>query len=412
MRRSLLLLALLLLQLPVAAQGHAGKIRVAVLPFTTPEGATELRQYGEGTMDSLISGLRNVPQFIMVDRRRVANILKEQAFAQTGLVDPASAVKVGKILQAQVLVAGSIQSFNGQMRITANITDVESGEIKDSKQVTGTNIFDLQDQLAGLFVKEQQVTITPEQQQRLDRAVKSTDNVAAYDFYLKGRKAYLAFGNKAWDEALQWYQKAVAADPDYALAYTGMADIWAYRGKLAQQFNKPTDQAFTQACNYTKKALELNPELAEAHRAYVIACVATPGMPEGQAAIQKALDLNPNDGETWFAAWLAAGHAREPDHPYILKALQLDPDNSHARLAHGRSLFAAGRYEEAVPELQQSIRLSPDVPMAHFFLGASYMRLRRPADAIPELEQTLKLNPNYPNAAMVLQRARMFMGGG
>src|ERR1019366_9013751 len=104
----------------------------------------------------------------------IEHVLKEQAFAQTGLVDQETALKVGKLMQAQMLITGSIQQGGVRLRITANFTDVQTGEVKDSRQVTGADIFDLQDQLAGLFIKGQNVTVTAQQQQRVEKVLKST----------------------------------------------------------------------------------------------------------------------------------------------------------------------------------------------------------------------------------------------
>lgn len=405
MRRLILVLMLLLWPVAVQAEELVSHTRVAILPFDTPKNQPDMEQFGVGTMDSLITGLKNVSQFIMIDRSRIEHAIKEQALATTGLVDAGSAVKVGKLLGAQVLVSGSIQVFNGQIRIVANFIDAQSGEVKDSKEVTGANIFELQDQLAGLFIKQQNVTVTAEQQQRVASVLRSTADPAAYQDYLRGRRAYLLFTAPGYEEAIRWYIKATKADPGYALAFVGLAEAWNFWGHDKQRRGELYQSDYQQAYNAAYMAVQLNPNLAEAHRALgrAFGYLGRPGRTQEAMAAQK---LNPNDAETLYELWFATGNSANPDHEYIIKALELNPDLAAARLDRGLAMYQLRRYADALREFKTALQINPQLDDAHINMANSLFALKHFDEAITEFRAALRLNPNDPighsNLARVL----------
>lgn len=424
------------------------KVRVAILPFDTPKGKPEFEQYGAGTMDSLITGLKTVPKFIMLDRGRIDRVIKEQALSQTGLVDAKTTVPIGKLLQAQTLVSGSLQTAGTEVQLIANFIDVKTGEIKETQKVKGPlpSIFDLQEQLTGLFLKQQQVTVTPEQQQQIVKVLKSTTDLTAYDYYLKGRKAYLLFTPEGYKEANGWYQKAIDKDPKYALAHAGLGEVWMFWGVQKQVNGEPYLNEYQQALDLSQKALALNPDLAEAHRVNAEASRLL-GKPTDAfvAEARKAMELNPNDAENWYQLWYATGNFNNPDHDYIKKALALNPDLSVAHASRawqlyllkrydeavgeykqalqinpafawvhsnlGLTLAAQQRYDDAIKEYREAIRLDPKFTWAHFNLSTSYWMTGNLADAVRELEETLRLDPKNAEALKWLPLAKAKLNG-
>jgi len=378
------------------------KVRVAILPFDTPKDQPDIEQYGAGTMDSMIDGLKAVPKFIMLDRGRIDRIIKEQAFAQTGLVDAKTAVPIGKILQAQTLVSGSLQSAgtgdSREVMVVANFVDVKTGEIQDTQKVKGQlkNIFDLQEQLVGLFVKNQKVEVTPVQQQRIDKVVKSTTSLTAYDYYLKGRKAYLKFTPDGYKEANSWYQKAIDTDANYALAYTGLGETWMFWGFQKQVNGEPYQHEYQQAFELSQKALALNPDLAEAHRVYAEAARFL-GKPQAEyvSEARKAMELNPNDAENWYQLWYATGHFNDPDHEYIKKAIALNGDLLMAHASRAWQLYLVKRYDEAAGEYKEALRINPDFAWVHGNLGLNLAAQKQWTDAIAQYKEAIRLDPNF-----------------
>lgn len=386
--------------------GVVGKIRVAILPFSTPDSVPELRPYGEGVMDSLISGLQNVPQFMVIDRGRIDRVIKEQALALTGLLDPGAAVKTGRLLGAQTLMTGTIQAVGDQIRIAASFTDVQTGQIRDSQQVTGllTDIFDLQEQLAMRFIRAQKAAVTPEQQRRLQKVLKATSSLTAYQYYLRGRQAQLLLAKSGFAEAVPWYERAIAVDPQYALAYAGLGETWAYWGFQKLQNGEAYREEYERAYAAARKALALNPDLAEAHRAFGRAC-GNLGLQGREAEARRALDLNANDGESWYELWIATG-AMNPDHEYIRRALSLNPDLIAAHVERGLALASQQRYEEATTEYREAIRINPGFFHPYNNLGSALFNLKQYDTAMAAYREALRIDPRnagaYSNLAEVL----------
>lgn len=181
-----------------ALPSFAEKKRIAVLPFEVLTERADLKQFGIGTSDSITFSLNNVPEFIMIDRGQLQSVIKEQAFQNSNFVDKVSSVKLGKLLGAEVLVIGSIQMFGDQFRVNSRLTEVKTGKILKTSQVTGANIFDLQDKIAQEIAKFENIKLTVEQKTEIKKITQSTSNINAYDLYTQGRSAYLEFTREGY----------------------------------------------------------------------------------------------------------------------------------------------------------------------------------------------------------------------
>jgi len=394
--RLFIVLALLFCSLTQPAEAQANLTRVAILPFGTPKGQTDLEQYGVGTMDTLIQALSALPQFVMIDRARIESILQEQQFAQTGMVDTQTAVAVGKIVGAQSLITGNILKAGNLVRITAHFTDMKTGQIGQSEVVTGPldSIFDLMDQLARKFIEASGVQVTAEQQQRVSAVTKATASLGAYDYYLQGRKSYLKFTNDGYEDAVKLYKKAIEADPQYALAYAGLAEALDFWGYAKYVNGGSATEEYQQAMDMAQKAVALDPNLPEAHRALGGAGknLGTPGF---VAELQKALELKPNDAESWYQLWWATSNNKNPDHEYILKALALNPDLATAHHDRGVALYDLDRYDESINEYKEALRITPNKVSSHLGIANALSQMKRFDEAIAEYQTTIQLEPNY-----------------
>ncbi len=373
-------------------------IRVAVMAFSTPKDRPDVEQYGEGTMDSLITGLKHIPKFVMLDRGRIDRIIKEQAFQLSGAVDPESAVKVGKLLGAQTLISGSIQVAGGSIRIIANFVDVESGKVNDSQKVTGSinNIFDLQDQLAGLFLKNQNIKVTTEQETRLTKSFKSTYNLTAYDYYLKGRKSFLSATPEGYNDSLKWYSEAIKIDAKYALSYTGFAETMIALGWANQQSGQDYKRNYEQAYKYSEKAVQIDPNIPDAYRVLGHSLfVYLHKIKEAQNMVKKALELNPNDGLSWYVLWIVSFNTanRDPDHEYIRKASELMPDSFIIRNDRGNAYARAKRFEKAIVEYNAASLIEPNNGIPLYNLACIFALRGENEQALKYLKKAILLTP-------------------
>lgn len=395
LKRSLFALsAALLLALPAPAA-----TRVLVLPFDTPAESATIAALGPGTMDSLITALTQVPDFVLVDRATLSHVLKEQALQQSGLVDAQTAVRLGKLLGVQAIIHGRVQVMGERVRLSASFIDAESGRVRRAEQVTGVlnDVFDLQDQLAHKFVADQGVTISPKADKQMVTMLRSTSNLKAYEAYQHGQ-AWCQLANPAgYENALAWYDQALQLDPNYAIAWAGKADAIAALVWLHAGYYHTTTVTYDEGFAAARRALALQPDLPQAQRAMAFMLCARQDYKEAQVYARRLLDQAPNDPESWIAYWLAS-NSRNPDDPNLLRALELNPRMILAHMQRGAALAWKGRVSEAYAAAETALKLYPQADTAHFLMGMLLYAKGHPIRSLEEFQKAVELNPKHAAA--------------
>lgn len=382
-----------------------GKIRVLVLPFATPHNVPELERYGSGTMDTLIMALKHVPTFIMIDRAQIEEQIKKQALQVTTVAnDKTAGVKLGGLLGAQVLMAGSMQRAGNLVRITANVIDIESSVINQSEKVTGEikKLFDLQLQLAQFFARDVKIEITPEQQQSIETVVKSTTQIEAYDLYLKGRTAYLLFTTAGYEEAVKWFQKALESDPNYALAYAGLGQAYASWGIQVEKQGQDPKPYYDKALANATKARELAPNIAEPYLALAVTYNALSDRDNLQNNLDRLLTTDPNSAEGYM---MLATLFKKNDPKVIAHlehALKLNPNLTAAHTSIARAYDIQGQPEKAIAHFKKALELNPKDPIAYTNLGEVYYKQGQAEQAMHAWETALQHDPSHTIALLKL----------
>lgn len=363
--------------------------RVMILPFVAPTTSPEIESLGPGTMDSLITALQRVPAFIVLDRATIALALKEQAFQHSGLVDDKTALQVGKLLGAQVMISGRVQVVGAKVRLSGTFVDIQTGVVRQAESVTGDleQVFELQDQLAQAFVRDQGVTVTAEQQRAVTQSLQGTANLGAYDAYQRGRAAYLQFSTAGYQEAVAWYRKALAVDPTYALAETGLAETLALWAHSRQTGTAETAAMLAEGRDLARKALLVQPNLPQAHRAMAVVLVRQ-GDQGAAVYARRAVELAGNDAENWWALWLSGD--RNPDAPELRKALELNPRLLTAIIDRGAILQRQGRTDDAIYEFRTALAIAPDDATAQNNLGIALKAKRRLDEALRAYQAAIR----------------------
>jgi tetratricopeptide (TPR) repeat protein len=368
--------------------------RVAVLPFEVLSEDSGMKQFGVGTMDTLTQALSNIPQFIMLDRGQLQAVMKENALQQSGFVDPGSSVKIGKLMGAEILVMGSIQTFKDKYRIVARFTDVQTGKILQSVQVIGTDIFDLQDKLAFEIINQQKVTVSINQRKRINNITKATGNVTAYDYYIKGRSAYLLYTEAGFSKAIELYDQALKLDDKYILALTAKAEAQVIKSvyyKLDRKFDVPL---IKEAKLNIDKALEIDKNSPEAFRAIAYLYSINGYWKEAREMAQQAIELKPNDAESYYILWISTDKDKEPDpeDQLIIKSINLNPYIAQVRYMRGAIYSSHGKFANAILEFNKAIKLSPSLIQAYVDLAFAYKKSGKQKEAFSELMKALKIN--------------------
>jgi len=237
--------------------------------------------------------------------------------------------------------------------------------------------------------------LTGEEEKRL--AKRYTENAEAYDLYLKGR----FYWNKRTPDSMiqksiEYFQRAIQRDPNYALAYAGLADSFHL---IAFYGAGPPKEFMPKAREAATRALQIDEKMAEAHTLLAdYRYLFDWDWPGAEREFRRAIELNPNypTGHQWYANYLSLSRRSPEALREILSAQKLDPLNLVINTDVGTTYYYAGQYERAIEEQRKTLELEPDFFLAHVYLGFAYLRKNLPEDAIREFGFAGRLAPDEP----------------
>lgn len=384
---------------------------IAVLPFQplSAEGRDEFLELGMA--DALITKLSNVKRIVV----RPTSAIRPYANLNQ------DALAAGRALQVSAVLTGTVQRLGDTLRATVQLINVADGrplwaEKFDTKF---TDIFAVQDAISERVAGALALRLTGEERERL--AKRYTENSEAQQLYQKGRYFLAGYSEEAVNKAVEYFKEAIAHDPNYALAFAGLADAnnllvrYTYAkpeekyplartaalkaieldGTLAEAYAALAQIHFNYDWDWTgaerdyRKTIELNPNYAEAHTYYGFYLLAAGKLDEGLAESKRAQELNPVSLQVNTDLITAYVGARQYDQAIeqARKTLELDPEYASARLGLGRAYFLKGMYAEAVQQYEQSYRKTQKAMSG---LAQSYARAGRRADALRVLNEMLE----------------------
>jgi non-specific serine/threonine protein kinase len=322
---------------------------VAVLFFENLGGSKDDEYFRDGMTEDIITELSKIKELQVFPRAAVL------AYRDKVVTGP----QVGRELNAACVLSGSLRRAGSRLRITAQLIQTQTGhsiwaerydrELKD--------VFEVQDEIARSISQALRIKLSPQEEKAIAR--KQTENAQAYDYYLRGRQFFHQFRRKGFDFARQMFARAIVIDPHYARAYAGVADCCSF---LFMYWDS-TEDNLNEAEAASKKALELDPELAEAHAASGLAF-----------ALRKDF----------------ANSHREYE-----RAIQLDPKLYEAYYFYARTLFQSGDLTRAAEMYEQAARLNPDDYQAVSLLVAVYHGLGREVEAESTERRALRLTEKH-----------------
>lgn len=347
---------------------------IAVLPFKPLVAENRDEALELGMADALITKLSNTRGVIV----RPLNSARRYGGIEQ---DPLAA---GRELQVDSVLDGSIQRWGDRIRVTARLVSVGgeqlwAGQFDDEF----TDIFAVQDAISGRVVGALALHLSGEEERRLTK--RYTDNAAAYELYLKGRYHLFKLTPTEVRKGVELFQEAVEVDPAYALAYTGIAD--AYRTLPITSDVAPKD-AFPNAKEAVTKALERDDSLAEAHA--ILGWIKfwfDWDWAGSESEFRRAIDLNPNnaDAHRGYAHLLSNTRRHEEALREVGRARELDPLSLITNTLQGQFLHFAGRDDEAVRRFEKTIELDPNFWVAHINLAFVLIHKKMYGQALTEL---------------------------
>ncbi|UCF20008.1 MAG: tetratricopeptide repeat protein [Gemmatimonadota bacterium] len=363
---------------------------VAVLPFVSAQGDEESRAFSGGIHDDLLTRLSKIDSLTVISR---TSMMK---YRDTQLSVPEIATQLG----VATVVEGSVQRAGDRVRVNVQLIEASSdrhlwAETYDA-ELTTANIFAIQSDIARQIAAALRATLTPDVQVRL--AARPTESLHAYDLYTRGKYLHQRpqGGTQAGLEAAaELFRQAIAADPGFAPAYAGLADIYL---DLWSSGYLPAEQVLPEARSVAEKALELDETLAEAHTSLADVLESELRLAEAERHHQRALELNPGSAEAHRRyARLLLGLGRFKELVLELRrAVELDPLSISYRLSLTSGLWFTGDYEGGIIEARKILELEPDNPGALYSLGFASMLNGDTAQGIAALRRALEVRPEYP----------------
>ncbi len=366
-----------------ADPAHSSTIKsLAVLPFQNLSGDPSQDYFADGMTEELIGQLSRISGLRVISRT------SSMHFRNTQLSVP----EIAKMLRVDAVVEGSVAREGQQVRVHTQLIRAATDEHiwAGEYQREAKSILQIQEQVTRSIVEQIQVNLTTEDRARL--AVRQAADPEAHEDYLKGRYYFNQRTIGALNKSVASFQRAIAKDPTYAVAYSGLSAAYAmigFRGGF------PSKDALSQAKTAALKAIELDDGLAEPHEslAFIAETYEWDWM-TAQREYNRALELNPGDAQfhNWYAGYLTYTGRFDEAISEAQRARDLDPLSLPINNALAGRLLAASRYNEALQQVQQTLELDPHFAPAHQTLGWIYLHTEKREEAIQELQYALKLS--------------------
>jgi TolB-like protein/Tfp pilus assembly protein PilF/tRNA A-37 threonylcarbamoyl transferase component Bud32 len=370
---------------PIAAKRRADQESIAVLPFKVLSQAGENtgdEYLGVGLTDALITRLSNVQRLLV---RPTSSVLRYRGSA----VDPLVA---GRDLGIDYVVDGSLRRVGNRIRVTAQLLNVSEGVTRWAGQFDedSTDVLHIEDSISEQVANALLPQLTRDEQRQLSK--RGTDNSEAFEAYLRGRYYWNSYTEAGLAKALECYRHAIDLDPDYALAYTGIADYYNWLGVFGV---RPFAECSAAAKQAASKAVELDSTSAEAYSALGFAAVCHNfdwGVAEGYH--RRAIEINGNyaTGHHWYGFHLIMEGRFEEALEQMLRARELDPLSPSIIQALGWCYYQMRRFDDSITTYQSMLGAVPEFSYGLATYSWTLRHAGDPKEAVKAAEKALDLS--------------------
>ena len=367
---------------------------IAVLAFSDMSPQHDQDFFCEGIAEEIINALSKVQAL------RVAS--RTSSFAFKGKSEDIS--EIGRKLKVATVLEGSVRKAGDRLRVTAQLVNVADGYHLWSERFDRQleDVFAIQDEIAGNIVKALRLVLSEDEKRALENS--PTVNVQAYEYYLRGRQYFHQWSRTSIQYARRMFERAIEIEPGYALAYTGIADCCAFLYMYWDGSKSNLDGADAAS----RRALELDPNLAAAHASRGFALSLSRRYSEARTAFERALQLDPKLFEAYYLfarACLQEGKLDEAATNFA-KAAEVRPEDYQAMLLATGPLKGLGREQDAtdnihraMQRLDRHLELHPDDPRALYLGAGALMQLGQRDRA---LDWVRRAHDSNPSDSMVL----------
>jgi len=364
---------------------------LAVLFFENLSGQKEDEYFRDGMTEDIITELSNIKGLRVFPRAAVLQFKDK----------PVTSGQVAQQLNARYVLTGSLRRAGNRIRVNAQLIETRSGHSLWAERFDRTmeDVFAIQDEIAQSIARTLRLMLTEKEKKAIEK--KQTQDVQAYDYYLRGRQFFHQMRRKGFDYAREMFARAIAFDPTYARAYAGLADccslLYAYWESTAENL-KEADAA-------SLKALQLAPELAEAHVSRGVALCHNKRFEDGEVEFKTAMRLDPVCFEAYYfygRACRAAGKLERAAELFE-HASELRPEDYQSPLLLASIYEGLGRRREAeaaarrgLKAAEKHLELHPDDARAYYLGAGALCLIGEKARAIEWAERALEIDADEP----------------
>lgn len=354
---------------------------LAVLPLANASADAGMEYLSDGITESIINTLSQLPQLKVMARATVFRYKGREVEID----------EVRRDLNVRAVLTGRVIQFGDNLIIKTELVDTSDGSQLWGEQYKrkAADIFEVQEEISKEISEKLRIKLTGEEKKLLVK--RYTDNTEAYRLYLKGRFCLSKMTKESLDNAIKHFRQAIDVDPDYALAYAGLAD--AYYALSSNHL--PPNEAMPKARGAVERALQLDDTLAEAHASLgLVKAFYEWDWPGAEDEYRRAIELNPGYASThhWYGWYLALMGRLNEAIAEIRQASELDPLSLEINTDLGLSFLFARQYDRAIEQFQKVIEMDPNFIWTHFFMGWAYEQQGSYDDAIREYQRAAQLD--------------------
>src|SRR5881227_2694580 len=365
---------------------------IAVLPFDNLSRDPDNAYFAEGVQDEILTRLAKVADLKVISRTST------QHFKSA----PENLPQIAKQLGVTNILEGSVQKAADQVRVNVQLINAitDAHVWADTYDRKLTDIFAVESEIAKNIAETLQARLSGSEKSSIAKT--PTVNAEAYELYLKGRFFLNKRTGTDLRKAIEYFDQAIAKDPNYALAYVGLADSYLL---LRFYGGASPDESIVPAATAAKKALELDDSLAEAHASLGLIATEELELHRGVSELERAVQLNPNyaTGHHWLSLALTALGQSERSITELKRALELDPLSMVINADLSIGYLYARRYDDAEAQARKTLEIDPRSFLAHYYLGMALQLKGRLKEAIPEFQKAVELNHDPYSMSMLVQ---------
>ena len=364
---------------------------IAVLPFTNTSADPENEYFTDGMAEEIINALSKIKSLGVASRTT--------SFAFKGTTEDIR--EIGKKLEVSAVLEGSVRRMGNKIRVSAQLISVLNGLQlwSDRYDREMEDVFAIQDEIAQNIVKALRVVISEDEKKAIEKV--ATDNVQAYDYYLRGRTYFHQHRRTSLEFARKMFTRAIEVDPNYARAYAGIADCCS----ILFMYFDAREANLKQADKASQTALDLDPDLAEAHSARGLSYSLSKRYEKAQEEFEIAMKLDPKLYEAPYfygRACLAQGKSYEAA-PLFEKAAAIRPEDYQATTFLASAYTAQGRIGEAskasrraITAIEKWLDINPDDARALNIGATIWSNLGETEHALDWAKRSLEIDPEDP----------------